>query len=312
MGGTSAAAPAWAGLVAITDQGLAAAGKGLLKTAQLQTDLYNLPSSDFHKIKSGINGYSATAGYNLVSGLGSPRANLLVAGLLAPSGVSPSPPFRGSPTVALPAAPGSLPVFAQSIGALTPQTFTTQTNFSGVPSTASSQQTSAAKALVQQSPTSQNALGQGAIPSASNTGRAEHEPEQSWLIDHVADPAVSPPTPAEAQPQGAAPNAENNRDQPQTPPTPGLQPAAPAILPVESAILLDRAPLFVSPRSRRRANLSPITIHPGEHRPQQSGARWQVCAFVATAAVAVGGYRLVLKETRRKRKSWLHGRISTS
>ncbi len=88
VGGTSAAAPAWAGLVAITDQGLAAAGKGTLSTNQLSTALYNLPSSDFHDITTGYNGYFATPGYDLVTGLGSPRANLVVAGLLSASGVS--------------------------------------------------------------------------------------------------------------------------------------------------------------------------------------------------------------------------------
>ena len=90
VGGTSAAAPAWAGLVAITDQGLATGGKGTLSTAQTLTDLYSLPSSDFNDITSGFNGYSATPGYDLVIGLGTPKSNLLVAGLLSANGVSSS------------------------------------------------------------------------------------------------------------------------------------------------------------------------------------------------------------------------------
>ena len=88
VGGTSAAAPAWAGLVAITDQGLATGGKGTLTTTQTLTDLYSLPSSDFNDITSGFNGYSATPGYDLVTGLGTPKSNLLVAGLLSANGVS--------------------------------------------------------------------------------------------------------------------------------------------------------------------------------------------------------------------------------
>jgi subtilase family serine protease len=88
VGGTSVAAPSWAGLVAVTDQGLAAASKSTLSSTQLLTQLYNLPSSDFHQITSGYNGYYATAGYNLVTGLGTPNANLLVAGLLSANGVS--------------------------------------------------------------------------------------------------------------------------------------------------------------------------------------------------------------------------------
>ncbi len=90
VGGTSAAAPAWAGLVAITDQGLASAGKSTLTTTQLLTNLYSLPTSDFNQITSGFNGYSAGSGYNLVAGLGSPKANLLVPAVLAANGVAAS------------------------------------------------------------------------------------------------------------------------------------------------------------------------------------------------------------------------------
>ncbi len=88
IGGTSAAAPAWAGLVAIADQGLATGGKGSLTSTELLTELYSLPSSDYNDITTGSNGYAASAGYDLVTGLGTPRSNLLVAGLLAANGVS--------------------------------------------------------------------------------------------------------------------------------------------------------------------------------------------------------------------------------
>ncbi len=88
VGGTSVAAPSWAGLVAITDQGLAPASKSTLSSTQLLTQLYDLPSSDFHDITTGNNGYAATPGYDLVTGLGTPKANLLVAGLLSANGVS--------------------------------------------------------------------------------------------------------------------------------------------------------------------------------------------------------------------------------
>lgn len=88
VGGTSAAAPAWAGLIADADEGLALAGKGTLTNTQALTDLYSLPSSDFNTITAGYNGYYATSGYNLVTGRGSPRANLVIAGILAANGVS--------------------------------------------------------------------------------------------------------------------------------------------------------------------------------------------------------------------------------
>jgi subtilase family serine protease len=84
-GGTSVGAPAWAGIIAIADQGLALAGDGSLAGAtQTLPDLYALPAGDFHAITTGGNGgYWAGPGYNLVTGRGSPIANLLVPGLVA-------------------------------------------------------------------------------------------------------------------------------------------------------------------------------------------------------------------------------------
>ncbi len=87
VGGTSAAAPQWAGLVAITDQGRALAGLGAMDGyTQTLPALYKLPASDFHDITSGSNGgYSAGPGYDLVTGLGSPIANLVVRDLVGGS-----------------------------------------------------------------------------------------------------------------------------------------------------------------------------------------------------------------------------------
>jgi hypothetical protein len=95
-GGTSLSAPCWAGLIAIADQGRAigrANGLNLppLETVDsgapqsLQTLLYNLPSTDFNDITVGYNGTFAGPGYDLVTGLGSPVANLLVPALAGES-----------------------------------------------------------------------------------------------------------------------------------------------------------------------------------------------------------------------------------
>jgi len=81
-GGTSLSAPCWAGLVALADQGLALRGQPVLNTsATLQTALYDLPLAYFHDITSGYNGASAGVGYDLVTGIGTPKANLLVPAL---------------------------------------------------------------------------------------------------------------------------------------------------------------------------------------------------------------------------------------
>jgi len=89
VGGTSLSAPAWAGLVAIVNQGRAAAGESSLNSttpADTQQALYMLPQNDYNAITSGNNGYTASAGYNLVTGLGTPVANLLVPDLIAYQG----------------------------------------------------------------------------------------------------------------------------------------------------------------------------------------------------------------------------------
>ena len=63
---------------------------------ETQQALYSLPQSDYNVITSGSNGYTANAGYNLVTGLGTPVANLLVRDLIAYQG--PGTTYAG-PTV---------------------------------------------------------------------------------------------------------------------------------------------------------------------------------------------------------------------
>jgi hypothetical protein len=102
IGGTSMAAPMWAGLIAIADQGAVLAGGSTFTSAQTLRKLYSLPASDFHDITSGNSGYAAGPGYDLVTGRGSPIANLLVAGLAGP--VAPVPvigALTASPTSGL-------------------------------------------------------------------------------------------------------------------------------------------------------------------------------------------------------------------
>jgi hypothetical protein len=81
-GGTSLAAPSWAGLFALVNQGRVAAGGSTLGSAaanESQQALYSMPQSDFNVITSGTNGgYNAGAGYNFVTGLGSPVAGTLL------------------------------------------------------------------------------------------------------------------------------------------------------------------------------------------------------------------------------------------
>ena len=76
IGGTSAVAPLWAGLIALFNQYLAADGAGFLNFV-----IYGDPSAQktFDDITSGSNGaFSAQPGYDLVTGWGSPNGTNLL------------------------------------------------------------------------------------------------------------------------------------------------------------------------------------------------------------------------------------------
>jgi hypothetical protein len=83
VGGTSLSAPVWAGLIGIANQGRAA--NKLSTLTNVPADVYTLPASDFHDITSGNNGYQAGPGYDFVTGLGTPKANLVVPALASPT-----------------------------------------------------------------------------------------------------------------------------------------------------------------------------------------------------------------------------------
>jgi len=112
-GGTSFAAPMWAGYIALVNQQLAANGEptvGFLNPliyAQNVTFAYN---TDFHDITSGTSGsYSAVAGYDLVTGWGSPNGQGLINALVGP-------PVSG---FTLSASPGSLSISTGGTGTTT-------------------------------------------------------------------------------------------------------------------------------------------------------------------------------------------------
>jgi subtilase family serine protease len=93
VGGTSAATPMWAGIVAIGDQGRALAGAAPLSSAQTLSTIYKNPTA-FHDVTKGSTGsygvydsfgnlvgiipVSAQKGYDLVTGQGSPIATAVV------------------------------------------------------------------------------------------------------------------------------------------------------------------------------------------------------------------------------------------
>ncbi|HET6250465.1 MAG TPA: S53 family peptidase [Tepidisphaeraceae bacterium] len=100
IGGTSLAAPCWAGLIAITNQGRVSLKKTTLDgPTQTLPAIYGLPSSDFNDITSGNNGYySARSGYDDVTGRGTPKAVQVVDGLAGLTATTPTPTPTPTPT----------------------------------------------------------------------------------------------------------------------------------------------------------------------------------------------------------------------
>lgn len=108
-GGTSFAAPMWAGYLALANQQSVANGNGTL--GFINPTLYNIGAgssydTDFHDITSGSNGYSATTGYDLTSGWGSPNGSGLLTALAGSSSTQPGFSLSASPS-SLSVAPGN-------------------------------------------------------------------------------------------------------------------------------------------------------------------------------------------------------------
>jgi kumamolisin len=98
-GGTSFAAPMWAAYIALVNQQLAANGEptiGFINPAIYAQNVTSSYGAEFHDITSGTSGsYSAVAGYDLVTGWGSPNTGLINA--LAPTATSPTFTLSASP-----------------------------------------------------------------------------------------------------------------------------------------------------------------------------------------------------------------------
>ncbi len=109
--GTSFAAPMWAGLVAIANEGRVLNHESTLVT--LPGTLYGLPISDFHNIATGptnADGQIPQAGYDEITGIGTPLANRVVAGLVGASqsySASASDAAVSTAAIALNAVPGT-------------------------------------------------------------------------------------------------------------------------------------------------------------------------------------------------------------
>ncbi|HXZ81552.1 MAG TPA: protease pro-enzyme activation domain-containing protein [Terriglobales bacterium] len=140
-GGTSFAAPRWAGFLALINQQAVATGHsilGFINPAIYAAGQSANYTSDFHDITSGNNNngrgksYNAVVGYDLVTGWGSPNGQNLINTLAG----------SASPSFTLSASPGSVTITQGAVGGSTTITVNGQNGFgdtvslqaSGVPS----------------------------------------------------------------------------------------------------------------------------------------------------------------------------------
>jgi len=135
-GGTSFAAPMWAGYIALVNQQLAENGKspiGFINPTIYAQNVTSSYATDFHDITSGTSGsYSATTGYDLVTGWGSPNGTGLINALA---------PTSTSPTFTISASPSSVSVVQGAVGTSTVTTTASGGFSSSIALTASGQPT---------------------------------------------------------------------------------------------------------------------------------------------------------------------------
>lgn len=131
-GGTSFAAPMWAGYLALVNQQSVANGNktvGFINPSLYAIGEGSSYSSDFHDIVSGSNGFSATGGYDLATGWGSPNGAGLINALAGNSSgfsLSASP---SSQTVVQ----GNSATYTVTVGAVNGFTGTVTFSASGLP-----------------------------------------------------------------------------------------------------------------------------------------------------------------------------------
>jgi kumamolisin len=133
-GGTSFAAPMWAGYIALANQQAKTNGTsavGFLNPTIYPFGLSSSYTTYFHDITSGSNGYSAVTGYDLATGWGSPNGAALINALTGPA----------TPGFSVSASPTSVSVTQGSSGGTTITSTVTGGFNSAVALTASGQPT---------------------------------------------------------------------------------------------------------------------------------------------------------------------------
>ncbi|HTB22145.1 MAG TPA: protease pro-enzyme activation domain-containing protein [bacterium] len=203
-GGTSAATPLWAGVLALVNQQIAPTTVGLANPLLYGAASAGSYAADYNDIKdnstnnywngpaSGL--YPAVAGYDLATGLGSPRCGLFAA-LIAQVTLSPTPDVSPTSTVVQSRTFTASPTPTRSstgtrTATPTPSssatgTFTLSASPSQTP-TESPSRTASPTATLTDSPTQSATLSASASPSLTPTQ------SQTWTASSTATPTDSP------------------------------------------------------------------------------------------------------------------------
>ena len=164
-GGTSYAAPRWAGYLALANQqNLANNGTtlGFLNPLIYAIGFGASYDSNFHDITSGSNGYPAVTGYDMVTGWGSPNGPTLINTLTGPA----------TPSFTLSDSPGSLTITQGGSGGTSTITVTDVNGFTGSVTLAASGLPSGVTAAFDTNPTTSTSVLTLTASATATTGAA--------------------------------------------------------------------------------------------------------------------------------------------
>jgi hypothetical protein len=331
VGGTSVGAPAWAGLIAIADQGLALKGVGSLSNAQ--ASLYQISSSAFNHPSTG----SASTSYALATGLGSPKAGQIVSALVqlnTPGATLPATTVVAAANkssgavdhvnvvITSPSDPTTLgggssssssTTSGISITALNPTTTSSSRTPTLVPvilvpaplkpitlnlgssgSPVIAQLVNSALAAQEEQPPSTNIFGQAhetALQKPFELPSSTH-PDAPWMIDAVEPFQPLDPADAPKNESKVGPGPVGGW------PSPFLTPfAVDSVIESSNGGLFPLASLDLLARAKNRLGRTKT---------------WELSTVFGATAVAVGGIHLAMRESERFKTRWLPSRPASS
>jgi hypothetical protein len=210
VGGTSAGAPVWAGIIAAADKARVAAGNGVLSSTQTLSLLYGISTtaaytSDFHDITSGSSFVaSAAKGYDMVTGLGSPVAsNLITAAVTVTNATSAAKAAVTATTVATSNAHAAFQIQA-SIPLASTATTTSNTPLAVAlpPASTTTASTTAQPALVSSSSLATLPSTASGLPGAARPAQPLLQSAPVRIASSSEDVTVLPPAPEVPQGPG--------------------------------------------------------------------------------------------------------------